>query len=113
VAVPSAVARLATCIGGDRLPWVRIGGVDNYEPLSAMTWQVHVYGAVSNELISWCTHHNVPLHAFAWQAGYEDAGLARDAMYLLRPDTYVALARKSGDPEALDQYFTDRGIRPG
>lgn len=98
--------------GGDRLPWVSIGGIDNYEPLSAMIWQVHVYGAASNDLASWCTHRHVPLHAFEWQPAYEGAGLTRDAMYLLRPDTYVALARKSGDPEALDQYFADKGIRP-
>jgi 2-polyprenyl-6-methoxyphenol hydroxylase-like FAD-dependent oxidoreductase len=98
--------------GGDRLPWVSINGVDNHGPLSAMTWQVHVYGAPSNDLMSWCTNRNVPLHAFEWRAAYEDAGLTRDAMYLLRPDTYVALARKLGDPEALDQYFADRGMRP-
>ena len=99
--------------GGDRLPWVLIGGVDNYEPLSAMTWQVHVYGAASNDLTSWCTSGNVPLYSFDWQLSYQSAGLARDAMYLLRPDTYVALARKSQDPEALDRYFADRKIRPG
>ena len=29
--------------GGDRLPWVPIDGSDNFEPLAAMTWQVHVY----------------------------------------------------------------------
>ena len=31
--------------GGDRLPWVRIDGTDNFAPLAAMSWQVHVYGA--------------------------------------------------------------------
>src|SRR6478672_7471862 len=30
--------------GGDRLPWVSIDGEDNFETLSAMTWQIHVYG---------------------------------------------------------------------
>lgn len=97
--------------GGDRLPWVS-GGGDNYGPLSAMSWQVHVYGVASNDLILWCTHHNVPLHVFAWRPACEDAGLARNAMYLLRPDTYVALAHTSGDPGILDQYFAARGIRP-
>jgi hypothetical protein len=37
--------------------------------------------------------------------------LARDALYLLRPDTYVALADASGAPAALERYFTDQGIR--
>jgi hypothetical protein len=39
--------------------------------------------------------------------------LARDALYLLRPDTYVALAEPSGASTALDKYFTDREIKIG
>ncbi len=31
--------------GGDRLPWVRIDGADNFASLAGMDWQVHVYGA--------------------------------------------------------------------
>ena len=33
--------------GGDRLPWVRIDGADNFASLAGMDWQVHVYGAPS------------------------------------------------------------------
>jgi hypothetical protein len=40
--------------GGDRLPWVFVGGSDNYELLKAMAWQVHVYGTASPELRIWC-----------------------------------------------------------
>ena len=36
------------------------------------------------------------LHSFGWRSEYETAGLARDALYLLRPDTYVALAEDLG-----------------
>lgn len=97
--------------GGDRLPWVRIDGSDNFEPLAAMNWQVHVYGAACAELAAWCADHNVPLHTFDWRAGYEAAGLARDAIYLLRPDTYVALADASCAPSALDNYFSEHRIR--
>ena len=39
-------------------------------------------------------------------------GLARNAHYLLRPDTYVALAEASGSPDALDRYFRDNGLKP-
>jgi len=39
-------------------------------------------------------------------------GLAQNALYLLRPDTYVALAEASGSPDALDRYFKDTGITP-
>jgi len=97
--------------GGDRLPWVPIDGKDNFESLAAMTWQVHVYGSASAELAAWCASHDVPLHVVSWRPEHEAAGLARDAIYLLRPDTYVALADTSSTPDALDRYCADHGIR--
>ncbi len=97
--------------GGDRLPWAPVDGVDNFEKLTTMDWQVHVYGSASAELAAWCTAQNVPLHIFDWRSGYDVAGLARDALYLLRPDSYVALADGSGAPNALDRYFAEHGIR--
>jgi 2-polyprenyl-6-methoxyphenol hydroxylase-like FAD-dependent oxidoreductase len=96
--------------GGDRLPWVPIDGHDNFESLAAMTWQVHVYGSASAELATWCASHDMPLHVFDWRSEHEAAGLARDAIYLLRPDTYVALADASGAPATLDRYCADHGI---
>ena len=99
--------------GGDRLPWVPIDGRDNFEPLAAMTWQVHVYGAASAELRNWCHGHGVPLHVFDWRSEHEAAGLARDALYLLRPDTYVALADVSGVPGIIERFCAERGIRLG
>jgi 2-polyprenyl-6-methoxyphenol hydroxylase-like FAD-dependent oxidoreductase len=96
--------------GGDRLPWVQIGAQDNFTPLAHLVWQVHVYGAASSELMDWGARRGVPVHVFAWNAHCEAAGLARDAVYLLRPDTYVALAAPQGAVAALEQYFQDRGI---
>jgi hypothetical protein len=97
--------------GGDRLPWVRIDGADNFASLASMDWQVHVYGSPSAELTAWCRDHDVPLHVFGWRSEYEEAGFARDAFYLLRPDSYVAMADASGAPDALTRYFDDLGIR--
>jgi len=97
--------------GGERLPWVAIEGSDNFAPLVSMDWQVHVYGSASRELSAWCAQRNLPLHPFAWHPDYEIAGLARDALYLLRPDTYVALADPSGAVATLDRYFSDRGVQ--
>jgi 2-polyprenyl-6-methoxyphenol hydroxylase-like FAD-dependent oxidoreductase len=98
--------------GGDRLPWAPADGADNFETLAMIDWQVHVYGSVSAELAAWCAAKNVPLQAFAWRSEHETAGLARDAVYLLRPDTYVALADGSGTADAIDRYFRDQGIQP-
>ena len=97
--------------GGDRLPWVATGGVDNFAPLTSMDWQVHVYGEASSELTAWCERRGVPLHVFAWRPEHGDAGLARNALYLLRPDTYVALAEAGGSTDALDRYFAETAIR--
>ena len=98
--------------GGDRLPWVHADGSDNFAPLTAIVWQVHVYGAAKPALVDWCEQQRVPLHVFPWRTEYEAAGLARDALYLLRPDTYVALVEARGAAEALDGYFKERGIAP-
>jgi 2-polyprenyl-6-methoxyphenol hydroxylase-like FAD-dependent oxidoreductase len=98
--------------GGDRLPWAATGRVDNFAPLTSMDWQVHVYGEASSELTAWCGQHRLPLHVFAWRPEHGNAGLARNALYLLRPDTYVALAEASGSADALNRYFAETAIRP-
>ncbi|GLQ88403.1 FAD-dependent monooxygenase [Dyella flagellata] len=97
--------------GGDRLPWVAANGSDNFASLKAMTWQVHVYGEASPALREWCSRRNIPLHGFEWLPQHGAAGLERDALYLIRPDTYVALAKAGGNPGFVDVYFTDHGIK--
>ena len=99
--------------GGDRLPWVATDGADNFAPLARMEWQVHVYGSADEELSNWCKARNLPLHRFAWREEHQAAGLARDALYLLRPDTYVALADPRGTADVLARYFADHGIQLG
>ena len=97
--------------GGDRLPWVAIDGVDNYSSLAAMDWQVHVYGVANPALAAWCAEQDLPLHVFGWRNEYQAAGLARDALYLLRPDAYVALADRGGATGALERYFADHHLK--
>jgi hypothetical protein len=48
---------------------------------------------------------------FGWRPEHAAAGLARDALYLLRPDTYVALADPSGTPGVIGRYFAEHGIQ--
>jgi hypothetical protein len=85
---------------------------DNFAPLTAIGWQVHIYGAAKSAVTAWCERGGVPLHVFPWRAEYDSAGLARDALYLLRPDTYLAMANANGSVDALAKYFADQGIRP-
>jgi len=81
--------------------------------LSRMTWQIHVYGEARADLAQWCQGQRLALQQFAWQDGYREAGLTRDALYLLRPDTYVALTASVQDPNLVAQYLARQGIRTG
>jgi 2-polyprenyl-6-methoxyphenol hydroxylase-like FAD-dependent oxidoreductase len=109
---PLSAGKAGSVSGGDRLPFVRFDGGDNYGSLCAIGWQVHVYGAAKFDLRTWCERHGIALHEFAWRPEHMQAGLARDAAYLLRPDTYIALADPHGSPDTLERYFAERGITP-
>lgn len=98
--------------GGDRMPWVVAGERDNFTGLSRLCWQVQVYGLASNDVSAWCAARHLPLEVFPWNPAYAAAGLARNALYLLRPDTYVALAETSATTVALERYFNERALRP-
>jgi 2-polyprenyl-6-methoxyphenol hydroxylase-like FAD-dependent oxidoreductase len=100
---------------GDRLPWVAAldvtGGHDNYTALNNPEWQVHVYGAASTRLSLWCSEHQLPLHVTSWHPRHAAAGLTENALYLLRPDSYIALIDTGWRTEALERYFTENGIK--
>jgi hypothetical protein len=98
--------------GGDRLPWVRLGdGSDNFAPLSSLDWQAHVYGQAEPGLRRLCAERNLALHQFSWETSMDRAGLARDALYLIRPDGYVAFAAGGAIPETLSAFLDARAIK--
>jgi 2-polyprenyl-6-methoxyphenol hydroxylase-like FAD-dependent oxidoreductase len=99
--------------GGDRLPWAPVAGADNFDTFRIIGWQLHVYGTCSPDLSNWCKQHNLRLSAFTWNATYERSGFSRNAIYLVRPDTYIALASDRQDPEILRSYFADRDLSLG
>jgi 2-polyprenyl-6-methoxyphenol hydroxylase-like FAD-dependent oxidoreductase len=97
--------------GGDRLPWVETGRhEDNFTALTSLAWQVHVYGGPRRGVAEACARLGLAIHAFAWNPQMGRAGLARGALYLIRPDGYIALADPDGDPERLGRYFMSRGL---
>ena len=102
--------------GGDRLPWVEPAspgaGADNFTPLESIDWQVHVYGEASAEIAAVCAQRKLPLHVFAWRPAIRRTGLRRAAVYLVRPDGYIALADSSGAAKALTAYLDARSIKP-
>jgi hypothetical protein len=108
---PLSVGAAGAIRGGDRLPWVEIeSGKDNFAPLSSLTWQVHVYGEPRRGLAEVCAELQLPLHLFDWQPAMRRVGLSRGALYLVRPDGYIALADSPGDPERLRDYFSARSL---
>lgn len=93
---------------GQRLPWVGAaeGAECNYDSLEEVRWQAHVYGDADAELVSWCKEQDLKLVVFPWVAEqHGKAGLTRDALYLMRPDTYVAMVAKYADPKVLERYM--------
>ena len=93
--------------GGDRLPWVEqdTPGADNFAPLKALDWQVHIYGKANTELQTICRDHRLPLHVFPWTSKAHRSGLQRGAVYLVRPDGYVAVADPDGRAGTIPDYF--------
>jgi 2-polyprenyl-6-methoxyphenol hydroxylase-like FAD-dependent oxidoreductase len=104
--------RVGHVAGGDRLPWTGYGGPDNHAPLPLPAWQVQVYGEAQPALEDWCRRQGLALLRRDWCDACQAAGLARDALYLVRPDMHVALVARTAEPAALDAYFAQRGIRP-
>ena len=99
--------------GGDRLPWVAgaAGYVDNFAALRSLDWQAHVYGAPERALTQVCFTLGLPVHVFDWSDGAAAAGLQRDAIYLVRPDSYVAWAGSGTQVPGLEAHVRKHGLR--
>jgi 2-polyprenyl-6-methoxyphenol hydroxylase-like FAD-dependent oxidoreductase len=100
---------------GDRLPWVTFDGADghtdNFMVLASLEWQVHVYGRPGAAIAEVCRARGVALRVFPWRRAFRRVGLARDAVYLVRPDGHVGLADAEASPATLERYLDVRNIR--
>jgi hypothetical protein len=98
--------------GGDRLPWVELGGSDNFEPLKSLDWQVHVYGEADPGFHLAIGAAGMAFHRFDWTEKAGTAGLMRNAAYLVRPDGHVALASGTQDAARFEKYIAELGLKP-
>src|SRR5579872_2246805 len=104
--------RAGSVHGGDRLPWVEtnLNGADNFTPLTSLDWQVHVYGNAAPAIRALCEMRKLSLHVFPWRPEMDRTGLQRNAVYLVRPDGYVALANPDGSAALLTSYLDMRKL---
>jgi 2-polyprenyl-6-methoxyphenol hydroxylase-like FAD-dependent oxidoreductase len=100
---PLSAGRAGSVRGGDRLPWIKLPGDsrgDNFSVLRSLRWQMHVYGRAGGDVERYCESRKFELHVFPWRKEMAQAGFARDAFYLVRPDGYVASASHQLSPPA-------------
>ncbi|MBK5189052.1 MAG: FAD-dependent monooxygenase, partial [Gemmatimonadaceae bacterium] len=108
-----SVGEVDDLAGGDRLPWIPTTSMDdNFTPLESMSWEAHVYGEPRVSAKGTCAELQIPLHLFPWTPEARHAGLTRSALYLIRPDGYIALADGDGGATRLRAYFINRGLSP-
>jgi 2-polyprenyl-6-methoxyphenol hydroxylase-like FAD-dependent oxidoreductase len=107
-------ASISSVRGGDRLPWIKTdpdrSGEDNFAPLKSLDWQIHIYGEATPRVQAFSVERNLPLHVFPWRTQLARMGLRRNALYLVRPDGYVALAVRQDRAERLKSYLDERGL---
>ena len=99
---------------GDRLPWIRLDerDADNFAPLAALDWQAHVYGDPRPEVTALCRARGFAMHRFPWSDAMLDAGLVRDAVYLIRPDGYIGFTDAGPESSTLERYVDAWQLRP-
>jgi 2-polyprenyl-6-methoxyphenol hydroxylase-like FAD-dependent oxidoreductase len=114
--------RAGSLHAGDRLPWIpsegdHSNGDDNFTPLESLQWQLHVVGLPNGDIVRACDEHGVATHSFPWNPAAKRAGFVRDAVYLVRPDGYVAFADPRASVErleaALGRWSVNRPKAPG
>jgi hypothetical protein len=91
---------------------VKTSDIDNYASLTALDWQVHVYGKATDDLRGLCAARSLKLQVFPWRAEIAHSGLRPHAAYLLRPDGYVAIAESDAKGGHIAAYLHARHIAP-
>jgi hypothetical protein len=91
---------------------VRTSDIDNYVPLTALDWQVHVYGEATDDLRRLCAARSLKLQGFPWRTEMARSGLRPHAAYFVRPDGYVAIVETDAKGGHIAAYLHARHIAP-
>jgi hypothetical protein len=97
---------------GDRLPWLRQpDGTDNFAALSSLDWQVHIYSTwTCPDIGRLSRQRGLAFHVFHWQPGFADFAVVENAVYLIRPDGYIAFADAGAKARTLAAYLDAKGL---
>jgi hypothetical protein len=83
---------------------------DNFKPLKSLDWQLHMYGETTPEVRAFALERRLALHVFPWRRQMTRSGLRRSALYLVRPDGYVAVAADENRIETVRLYLAEQGV---
>jgi hypothetical protein len=100
-----SVKNSGTLKGGDRLPWIKAESSDNFELLTSLAWQVHVYGNAKTQVTSMLKKQNIPLVEFAWSIDTKNKGLIENAAYLIRPDGYISVIDTTENGDQIENML--------
>lgn len=97
---------------GDRLPWLELGeNTDNFAPLSSLDWQVHIYSNwTCPDIRRLSLQRKLAFHVFPWKPEFASTGVAENAVYLIRPDGYIAYADPAAKARDLSAYLDSHGL---
>ena len=102
---------------GDRLPWLQFPndpkspGPDNFAPLSSLAWQVHIYSTwTCPDIGRLSRQRKFAFHVFLWRPDLAHSGIVENAVYLIRPDGYIAFADAGAKARTLAAYLDAQGL---
>ena len=103
-----SVGEFLSVHGGDRLPWVAPGDLDepgdNYAPLAERRWHLQAFAPLAPDVRAFCDGHGVPVHEFRLRPGARTP-LSPGAIYLVRPDGYLGLVAERNAVDRLEEYW--------
>lgn len=97
--------------GGDRLPWIRRGEVNNYRALKSLDWQIHVYGQVNSDVEMLVKDTGLQMFDLPWDKSLKDKGIKENSVYLVRPDGHISAAADTKNLEVVKNMIDEYQIQ--